>query len=130
MHTPASSILPGNVQSFENGPLAIIPVSEGSIEIVPGFCISFTEADRVLEEYRTTMLFQFPFVPIPLTQSSEMHRSHPLLIKAIIYACRPQVLQDQENINRWFVEHFARHIVILNEKSIELLQAVLVFLAW
>lgn len=76
------------------------------------------------------MLFQFPFVPIPLTKSREMCRSHPLLIKAIIYACRPQDAHDQETINRWFVEHFARHIVILNEKSIELLQAILVFLAW
>ncbi|KAF7531463.1 hypothetical protein G7054_g8867 [Neopestalotiopsis clavispora] len=104
--------------------------SEDAIDIVPGFHVAFVEADQILEDYRSTMLLQFPFVPIPYTKSQDIYRSQPLLVKAIIYASRPQNAPMTEKVNRWFREYFAHHIVVLNEKSLEILQAILIFLAW
>ncbi|KAJ5348215.1 uncharacterized protein N7506_001468 [Penicillium brevicompactum] len=51
--------------------------SEDSISIVPAFDVSFLEADQVLQEYMTTMLPEFPFVPLPFKSSSDMLKEQP-----------------------------------------------------
>lgn len=106
------------------------PSLEGNIDFVPGFRVSFSEADQILVEYRTVMLLQFPFVPISSCTAHEMYEDQPLLLKTIVYTCRPQSWPLQEATDRWFREQFAIRIVILNEKSLELLQSLLVYIAW
>ncbi|ETS78504.1 hypothetical protein PFICI_10566 [Pestalotiopsis fici W106-1] len=133
-NTPGSRITPSTLpltsQPSGTALAQTAAISEETIEIVPGFCVSFLEADQILEDYRSNMLSQFPFVPIPFTKSQDIYHSQPLLVKAIIYASRPQNAPMTDKVNRWFREYFAHHIVVLNEKSLEILQAILVFLAW
>lgn len=62
----------------------------GSIFIVPGFEISFSEANQVLQEYMATMIPEFPFVPLPSKNSSDMLKDKPLLLKVILWVCRPR----------------------------------------
>ncbi|RDW76526.1 fungal specific transcription factor domain-containing protein [Aspergillus mulundensis] len=101
-----------------------------SISIVPGFEVSFSEADQVLEEYMTTMLPEFPFVPLSSTNSSDMLKDQPLLLKTILWVCRPPPPEPSAAFERWFRQHIAHHTVVLMNKSLELVQAILVFLAW
>ncbi|KAH8660104.1 hypothetical protein BX600DRAFT_467243 [Xylariales sp. PMI_506] len=100
------------------------------IEFVAGFRVSFAEADRILHEYLTDLLPTFPFVPITHCSARDLYDEKPLLLKTIIYSCRPQPPSVQSAIDRWYREYFAYHIVVLNERRLELLQSILVFVAW
>ncbi|KAJ5158515.1 uncharacterized protein N7500_008166 [Penicillium coprophilum] len=97
--------------------------------IFPGFEISLSDADQILQEYRTTMLPEFPFVPVSPGSFSDMANERPFLAKVIIYVCRPPPgsLVEFEN---WFRQHVSHEAVVLVNKSLELVQAILVFLAW
>lgn len=104
--------------------------SEDSISIVPGFDVSFLEADRVLQEYMTTMLPEFLFVPLPFKSSSNMLKEQPLLLKTIIWVCRPPPPEASAAFKSWFRQHIADQTVVLMSKNIELVQAILVFIVW
>ncbi|KAJ5627304.1 hypothetical protein N7528_004731 [Penicillium herquei] len=103
---------------------------EESISIVPGFEVTFSEADEILEEYMTTMLPEFPFIPIPSKNSSQMLEDKPLLLKTILWACRPPPPEVSAAFEHWFRQHIATQTVTLMKKDLELVQAILIFLAW
>ncbi|RAH71276.1 fungal specific transcription factor domain-containing protein [Aspergillus aculeatinus CBS 121060] len=68
--------------SSEN-PESIAP-PHGLISVFPGFEITRHEADQSLEEYMTTMLPEFPFVPLPSSNLSQALEEKPLLTKTIL----------------------------------------------
>ena len=104
--------------------------SEDSISIVPGFDVSFLEADQVLQKYMTTMLPEFPFVPLPFKSSSDMLKERPLLLKTIIWVCRPPPPEASAAFESWFRQHIADQTVVLMNKNIELVQAIPLFIVW
>lgn len=106
------------------------PPRSGSVFIVPDFQLSFSEADQVLLEYMTIMLPQFPFVPLPCHNAYDMYKDKPLLLKTILWVCRPPKPETSVAFESWFRQHIAHQTVVLMNKSLELVQAVLVFLAW
>ncbi|VUC23482.1 unnamed protein product [Clonostachys rosea] len=99
-------------------------------EIIAGYEMSFDEADQVLQEYMIIMLPQFPFVPLETTDVFQLSRERPLLLKTILFVCRPSDSQARLNFDEWFRQHISHQIVVLNRKDIELMQAIMVFLAW
>ncbi|KAI1655964.1 hypothetical protein F4813DRAFT_365923 [Daldinia decipiens] len=103
---------------------------EEYIDFPAGFRVSVVEADQVLFEYRTTMQPSFPYVNLPPWSAREMLQDRPLLLKAIIYVCRPQPWPVKCEIEKWFREYFALHVVVQEERSLELLQAILIYIAW
>lgn len=109
---------------------ASLPPRSGSIFIVPGFEIPFLEADRVLQEYMTSMLPQFPFVPLPCHNAYDMFKDKPLLLKTILWVCRPPGSETYAAFERWLRQHVAHQTVVLGNHSLELVQTILVFLAW
>ncbi|KAJ3508484.1 hypothetical protein NM208_g15817 [Fusarium decemcellulare] len=125
--TPASNQL--DHQSDPSVPTQDQPRAE-AISIVPGFQVSFSEADQALEEYMTDMVPQFPFVPLPGSTTYDLYKEKPLLLKTILWICRPPGPAPSAAFERWFREHIAHETVVLGNKSLELLQALLVFFAW
>ncbi|KAI5461254.1 hypothetical protein BGZ63DRAFT_230818 [Mariannaea sp. PMI_226] len=103
---------------------------EQVVEIAPGYKMSFEEAEHVLHEYMTTMLPQFPFVPLASTNVYEMSREQPVLLKVILHACRPPSQSIRAEFEQWFRHQIAHQIVVLGARRLELLQAILIFLAW
>ncbi|CAG9988680.1 unnamed protein product [Clonostachys byssicola] len=99
-------------------------------EIISGYEMSFDEADQVLQEYMIMMLPQFPFVPLETTDVFQLSREKPLLLKTLLFVCRPSDSQSRLNFDGWFRQHIAHQIVVLNMKNIELIQAIMIFLAW
>ncbi|CAI6094679.1 unnamed protein product [Clonostachys chloroleuca] len=99
-------------------------------EIISGYEMSFDEADQVLQEYMIMMLPQFPFVPLETTDVFQLSREKPLLLKTLLFVCRPSDSQSRLNFDEWFRQHVAQQIVVLNRKNIELIQAIMIFLAW
>lgn len=107
-----------------------LPPRSGSLPIVPAFDILFLEAYHVLHEYMTIVLLQFPFVPLPSHNAYDMYKDKPLLLKTILWICRPPNQEACAAFKSWLRRHIAHQTVVLKDKSLELIQVIPVFLAW
>lgn len=107
-----------------------MPPRSGSISIVSGIEITFLEADQVLQEYMTTMLPQFPFVPLPCHSAYDMFKDKPLLLETKLWVCRHPEPEACAAFERCLRQHIAHQTVVLGNHSLELVQTILVFLAW
>lgn len=121
--------------SSHNTPDLLTPHRTGEssdhIQIVSGFEVTFEEADASLALYRSTFTPYFPFVPIPVTiTANELYHTAPLLLRTILQVVVPHDLQAQRRVDRWFHEYIAQQIVVEKKRRLELLQSILVFLAW
>jgi hypothetical protein len=89
------------------------------------------EGAFLLLEFRTSMAHQFPFVVIPPEATSEaLRKERPLLWKAILTAACCLNPSRQEEMGQELVEEFSTRLLSKAEKSLDLLQALLIYLAW
>ncbi|KAK3318186.1 hypothetical protein B0H66DRAFT_227245 [Apodospora peruviana] len=101
------------------------------IDIIPGFQISLEQAHGLLELYRTSYSPLFPFIPIPEHMSAcDLLDDKPFLFRTIMQVVAPQSPAVQRNFSRWFRLYIAEHVVVNLEKRVELLQAIILFVAW
>lgn len=101
------------------------------IEIIQGFRLTLTEAEDMFRLYKTTYSPLSPFVPIPSSTSAyDLFTAKPFLFRTIMQAVAPQSAAVQKDVAVWFREYIAEHIIIKQEKSFEILQAILVCVAW
>ena len=112
-------------------PTQVLQSEPSSIQIIPGFALSLTEADAILNLYRTSYSPHFPFVAIPVTATAaELEQSSPLLFRTILQVVAPQTAAIQKGVDRWFRRTVAQRVIVEQERCLELLQALLVFIAW
>ncbi|KIH89816.1 fungal transcriptional regulatory protein [Sporothrix brasiliensis 5110] len=126
---PQGDLLPSlaNVLGTQN-PLTHPPTH---VEVLPGLKVTFRDADLALDEYRRTYSPHFPFVPLAANLTAfELYQAEPLLFKIILQVVLPQPPQMQRDAKRWFREQIALHVVTNEEKSVSLLQAILLYVAW
>lgn len=98
---------------------------------VYNFELENREASFLLLEYRTQQADQLPFVAIPPdTTSQSLRRERPMLWKAVMTAASYQNALRQEALGWKLMEEFASRILLRAEKSLDLLQALLVHLTW
>ena len=101
------------------------------IDVVPGFRLTLEEADGALHLYRFVYTPYFPFVPISTTLTAkELLDTAPFLLRTILFMTAPQSASVQKAARMWFREKIAQHVIVDQERRLELLQAILVFLAW
>lgn len=128
--TPSSSSLATPIPPAVTGTPSTPPQPE-AIHIVPDFALSSAEADAILNLYRTSYVLHCPFVPIPVTAAAaELEHTSPFLLRTILQAVAPQSAAVQKSVDRWFRQTVAQRVVVEQERSLELLQALLVFIAW
>lgn len=102
-----------------------------SVEIISGFRVTFLEADRALNLYRSVYSPYFPFVIIPAMRTAyDLYEQSPFLFRTIVAVTTPQSPVTQTDFKAWFREYVAQHVVINNERRLEILQAILIHLAW
>lgn len=102
-----------------------------SVDIVKGFRVTFYEAERALNIYRSIYSPYFPFVPIPVMMTAyEFYDRYPFLFRSIVVITTPQSPAAQAEYRVWFREYIAHHVVVNNEKRLEILQGILIHLAW
>lgn len=103
-----------------------------SVDIFRGFRVTFLEADRALNLYRSIYSSYFPFVTIPaMTSPYDLYEKAPFLFRTIVAVTMPpQGPTMQAEFKRWFREYVAQHVVVNNEARLDVLQAILVHLAW
>lgn len=74
---------------------------------------------------------QFPFVVIPPEATSEcLRKERPMLWKAILTTASCLHPSRQEAMGQELVEEFSTRLLLKAEKSLDLLQALLIYLAW
>ncbi|OAA58347.1 Fungal transcriptional regulatory protein [Cordyceps fumosorosea ARSEF 2679] len=107
------------------------PTAETVVELVPGLALTFAEAAEHLAVYRRDYMPLFPFVVIEEgAKPQELHRSAPALFWMIVAAVAQTSEETDRAVKRWLRHHVAETMIIKQEKTLELLQAILVHLIW
>ncbi|XWX01212.1 hypothetical protein V2A60_009238 [Cordyceps javanica] len=102
-----------------------------TVELVPGFSMNFAEAAEYLQIYRKDYMPVFPFVIIEEnTKPHELYYSAPALFWMIMAAVAQTSEEVDTAIKKWLRHHIADKMIVKQEKTLELLQALLVHLIW
>ncbi|EEU46738.1 uncharacterized protein NECHADRAFT_77432 [Fusarium vanettenii 77-13-4] len=94
------SVIQASHQDITSAPSLHSPTSypqqDAFINVVPSVQFSFAEAGQVLQEYKTEMLLQFPFVPLSSIDAHDLYKRKPLLLKTILpcWCSLPGLLAD------------------------------------
>ncbi|KAK2057395.1 hypothetical protein LY76DRAFT_617213 [Colletotrichum caudatum] len=128
--TTSSGMLSGPPES-NTVPAPDARYSDTTFYLVPGFSLSLTKAEEYLDIYRTQMVPNFPFVPVQHDiTATELHDTKRFLFWCIMQAVVPQTAAVQKAVDDWVRRHAAMHVIVLAEQSIELLQGLLIYVAW
>ncbi|RHZ50363.1 hypothetical protein CDV55_100915 [Aspergillus turcosus] len=88
-------------------------------------------ASVILTKYRAEMSYHCPFVAIPLEMTlPELLQKSPLLSSAILMVTCLDDANQKKRMTDQFLEHVSRSIVKKQQKSLDILQALLVCLSW
>jgi hypothetical protein len=110
-----------SLSSLDNGPAAYIDQSINNGR----------EAEIVLQSFRIEMTPLFPFVVIPPSMTFvEMRQKKPFLVLAILMVGCRQDPARQTTIAHKLREMVSHSMHIQGEKSLDMLQALLVYLSW
>jgi hypothetical protein len=87
--------------------------------------------DALLYIFRNNMASQFPFVIVPDRVSAiELAQTKPFLYKAVLMVASYHDKTGQRKMTKDIFEYLSSHMIIANEKSLDLLQGLLVLMAW
>lgn len=93
--------------------------------------IDIRDPETILNFYRNNIADKFPFVVItPSTTAYALSRDKPLLFKAIVMVASAQDVKAQAAMAEEIVEYLSLHLLLRSEKSLDMLQGLLVFMGW
>ncbi|KAH6890633.1 hypothetical protein B0T10DRAFT_486368 [Thelonectria olida] len=112
--------------------IADVPFEEAPcLELLPGFRISQLEAANALETYRRDYVPVYPFVPLPLSlTASDLYSQSRFLFWTIMSVIVPMSGSVQGRVRAWFRKYLAEHVMVRQEKRIDILQAIFIHLGW
>ncbi|RDW74645.1 fungal specific transcription factor domain-containing protein [Aspergillus mulundensis] len=117
----------GNTEHF-------VPLSDGESaikDIISRGVLDVETAERYLSNFKTKMLPHFCFVTVPPAVSAkQLRQKKPFLFLAILVASSYENMPLQRALGHEFKSLVASRMVVGGEVSFELLQGLLVFLAW
>lgn len=99
--------------------------------LFPGFSLTGEQATAYLDIYQTELMPNFPFVVIPPSMDAHaLYSQSPSLFWVTMAAVAPQSLAIQEEVRKWLRQYIAEHMIVKQEKSLQLLQTLLLHMAW
>ena len=105
-----------------------VPGASGSADFVLG--VKLQDAERLLRLFREDLAVHFPFVNVPDGSVENLHRLRPVLVMAIIVAASFRSLSQQRQLAEKLSEYLSLHVLLRGEKSLDLLQGLLVLASW
>ncbi|KAH6605343.1 hypothetical protein Trco_007050 [Trichoderma cornu-damae] len=112
-------------------PLAIPPKPSTTFQLIPGFSFSLEEVISYFDRYRRELMPNYPFVVIPEDLDPRaLYATSQCLFWTIMAAVAPQSPDTQKGVENWFRQYIADRVVVNQEKSLEILQAILLRLTW
>lgn len=93
--------------------------------------VSEEYAQECLDIFKQKLMINFPFVVVPPDRKAEELRSkRPALFGAIVVAASFRNIKTQIVYGEDLLRYFTEAVLMRGEKSLELLQALLVYTAW
>ncbi|KAI9040333.1 alkaline D-peptidase [Aspergillus affinis] len=121
----------GSSDTFHNASSGRPGELTGQGDVIDQGILSMETADYFLEVFKSRMAMHFPFVVIPPgTGSSDLRQKKPFLLLAVLASSTYEDLPLQRRLGRDIKDQIASRMVINGEVSFELLQGLLVYLAW
>ncbi|KAI5865679.1 hypothetical protein GGS23DRAFT_603235 [Durotheca rogersii] len=126
-------------QEMDHGSPYMIPDSYN--EHAPRVCVCRAQAgevpvplepdDALLSTFVTKLMPHYPFVVIPLgTTALELSSKKPFLFAAIRMVASYRNLKSMRSQNYFMMRHISEHMLMRSEKSLEMLQAILLILGY
>jgi len=89
------------------------------------------QTERFIEIFKTHMSPQFPFVIAPAHISAhELEKEKPFLYHAIVVVVSCKDVAKQTILRKDFMAGLCEKVLIQNKKSLDILQGLLIFIAW
>jgi hypothetical protein len=93
--------------------------------------VSLPEADILLDRYRRLMAPGMPFVVLPANVTAQqLYAEKPTLLHAIVVVASFHDLPAQQANVKRLLRNLSERIMINCEKSIDILQAIIIFVGW
>jgi hypothetical protein len=104
--------------------------SAGKPDVIDRGILSMEVARRLVEHYQCNLYPQYPQVYIPCN-ADELRESRPTLFLAVLTAGAESEDSDLANaLDREVLQEYANRCVVKSEKSVELVQSLLVSAVW
>jgi hypothetical protein len=89
------------------------------------------EANHLIEIFKTQMAPQFPFVVIPPHMGAQQLRTYnPFLYHTIAVVASCKNVARQVVLRKDYMRDLCEKVLIESQKSLDILQGLLVFVAW
>lgn len=112
-------------------PLTIPSEPPTTFQLIPGFSFSLGEVISYFDIYRREFMPNYPFVIIPQDlDPRSLYATSRCVFWTIMAAVAPQSSATQQGVENWFRQYVADRVVVKQEKSLAILQAILLHLAW
>ncbi|KAF5668159.1 cercosporin resistance [Fusarium heterosporum] len=101
------------------------------LELFPGFRVSQQQAAECINVYRRDYVPNFPFVPVPKhITPHELYAESSLLFWTILAVVSPLEEKVQLEFKLWFRRYLAEHVIVQQERTVDILQSILIYLGW
>jgi hypothetical protein len=89
------------------------------------------EADRLVDVYRNSLTMRGPCVIVRTDMTArDVHRDSPFLFLAILFAASYDSSSRQHLLEDEIMKYISEHIILKGERSLDMLQGLLVFITW
>ena len=93
--------------------------------------MSLQEASVLLDRYQRLMASAMPFVAIPAgTDAWQLAHEKPFLMQVIATVASFHDLPKQQFMVKDLMRQISEKLILRNEKSLEVLQGILILIAW
>lgn len=124
------SIFPSPPRSY-GGSLASFPHQFTEANNLPDLGLTRREEAIRLRVFRERMIQYCPFVIIPSGISTQtLCQQEPFLFSTIMLAAANRGISYQKSIGRKLMEYMSVHLILNGEKSLDLLEGILVLITW
>lgn len=128
--TPSTSSNQSEQSIPQQHPVFVYPIFDNLQDAISKGFISLSQAEDALRVYRSKQK-AFPFVVLPPNISLDsLRRQRPFLFLTVICCATEHNYKLQQHIELELRENLSRRILVNGEKSLDLLQGILVYLTW
>ncbi|KAI1023931.1 hypothetical protein LB504_005414 [Fusarium proliferatum] len=125
-----------NVNVLNGSQLDQLPLShgltlQGTLDVVDRGFLNLTEAQSLLDNYRSKAIEHFPFVPISSeTTVASLRTTKPFLFMCIMATMKFDNCSIQRQIGEEIRNQAHQRVLMQSESTLEILQGLLIYLAW
>lgn len=115
-------------------PITYVDIASGGQNVPSGFQpplqVNCEEEGTLINVFRAQMTSYFPFVTLYSTSSATLRTDRPFLYTAIILGASRQKTTKQTSASRFLLRSISERCLLDGQKSLDLLQAILVHIGW